>query len=159
MTRQVLRPLEFLALYQGVVIKSCANTPLFPSVVMAQAICESGWGNHVKGRNMFGIKATGPLSPYWDGSYIRCLTHEIENGLLVPVYKNFRDYKNVLDSLYDHNYLILSLPRYKPVLAAQTAIDQCLALQSCGYSPKKSYAQSLIQIIKQYNLFRLDANR
>ena len=151
-----MRPLEFLYKYDGVIKKSVQGTGLLPSVLMAQAILETGWGVTVKANNMFGIKATGPKTPFWDGRWMRCFTHEIVKGAIVPIYCNFRVYDTLEASISDHNLLVTSLARYKKVLTEKTAQGQCTALQVAGYSTSPKYAKTLMVIIRFYTLTDMD---
>ena len=86
--------------------------PLYPSVVIAQAICESGWGQSkimMKANAIFGIKATSS----WKGKVYNANTQECYDG---NTYTNitacFRAYNNLEDSIKDYFDLITGLDRY-----------------------------------------------
>jgi flagellum-specific peptidoglycan hydrolase FlgJ len=151
-----MRPFEFLATYRGPVIKSCIGIAIFPSIKMAQAIIETGYGATVKHNNMFGIKARGDFSPFWHGAKILCNTHETINGVLTPVKDWFRDYASIEDSISDHSWFLIDNPRYSAALLAPTYTLQAIELERAGYATGKGYAKLLIQIINQYKLYQLD---
>ncbi|GCD11873.1 glycoside hydrolase family 73 protein [Clostridium tagluense] len=81
---------------------------ILPSLTIAQAILETGWLQHVKGNNIFGIKWTKDC-----GYEVQELkTHEFINGVKTPMVCKFRKYDSLEDSLLDHGKL-LSFSRYK----------------------------------------------
>ena len=167
---------NFLKQYADDIVSATAGTGLFPSVVIAQAALETGWGDSVKraANNMFGIKGTN-----WKGKVISLNTTEYIGDVKKAVagtgktygsydqavadganrYTIFRVYGSVRESINDHNKLITSSSRYKPVMEATTPEGQARALQACGYSTSANYAQSLINIINQYNLTEYDKKK
>jgi flagellum-specific peptidoglycan hydrolase FlgJ len=151
-----MRPFEFLSLYRGPVIAACRGTGMFPSIKMAQAILETGYGKSIKHNNMFGIKAKGKFSPYWKGLKILCLTHELVKGVLMPKNLYFRDYVSITDSIRDHTFFLIDNPRYKVALMATDFRAQAFELEKAGYATSKGYASELIKIVLQYNLTSLD---
>lgn len=151
-------PALFIMKYRQQIVNACYGTPILPSVTMAQAALETGWGKATVGsaNNLFGIKATGSPNEYWDGSYVTAGTKEDYGSGQVNVTSKFRKYKSTEDSIRDHNRLLMTAARYAPVRNATTAEAQALALQSCGYATAQNYANSLISIIRQHNLTSLD---
>lgn len=156
-----MTPTEFKQKYGNDFAVSCLGSGLFPSVAIAQAAVESGWGKYVAGNNMFGIKATGDPSkfPHWDGSYVTSRTSEFENGGYVRQTSRFRKYLTVGDSVKDRNWLLSHSDRYKSVIAAQTPEDQARAIKACGYATDPYYADKLISIINTYNLKQFDEKK
>ena len=149
----------FIAQYSNAVILSCITNGLFPSVTMAQAALETGWGTSVVGNNLFGIKASGATSPYWKGASVNATTHEVYNGVSALYKLNFRQYASVQDSISDHSYFLKQNGRYANVFSAATPEDQARALQAAGYATDPSYASKLIQIITKYDLKALDKKK
>ena len=165
---------SFIEEYGSAAVRSCAGTGLLPSVVIAQAALETGWGKTVQkaANNMFGIKAT----PKWNGKIISLNTSEYSGGVKksfagtgktygsyaeavssgADTTTLFRAYGSVGESLKDHNRLITESERYKPVLAESTPEGQCDALQKCGYSTSPTYSETLKSIIRQYGLSSYD---
>lgn len=156
-----MTPREFINKYAGEFILATNGTPLLPSVKMAQAALETGWGRSTisTAKNMFGIKATGSKTPYWKGDVYSAKTGEVIGGRYITITDGFRAYSTFSDSIRDHSYLLMSLSRYRPVRNALTAEEQARALQSCGYATDPNYATKLITIISQYNLKELDKKK
>lgn len=156
-----LTPAEFKKKWGNAFVIATLRTPLFPSVKLAQAALETGWGQSVisEANNMFGIKATGQHTPYWNGAFVLASTKEDYGSGQVPVQSKFRKYNSLQDSIQDHSHLLMTLPRYAPVRNAKTPEDQCRALQSCGYATASNYAISLISIINNNNLKEFDQKK
>jgi len=154
---------DFIAKYEAAVISACAGSGIFPSVKMAQAALETGWGKSIEtgNNNMFGIKAQGVKTPYWSGNTIVANTREVIDGVSAQYNLAFRQYATVADSIRDHTYFLQSNPRYKAngVFAATTPEDQCRALQTAGYATDPNYAATLISLINGYNLKQLDQKK
>jgi len=156
-----MTPKEFISKFGEAIIFATQGTPLFPSVKAAQAALETGWGKHTIGdaKNLFGIKATGNKTPYWDGSVYNASTKEVYNGNTVTITGGFRAYQSYSDSIRDHSHLLMTLSRYKPVLAATTPEEQARVIQVAGYATDPDYAKKLIDIINQNDLKQLDKKK
>ena len=156
-----MEPAAFIKKYQDEIIISTYGTSLLPSVKMAQACLETGFGASFIGeaKNLFGIKAAGDYTPYWKGDYVEASTREVFNGSSTVINAKFRKYKSITDSIRDHSYFLTKLDRYKPVLKAKTPEAQAKALQASGYATATNYANSLITIIDNYNLRKLDKRK
>lgn len=129
---------------------------LFPSVAIAQAAVESGWGTTLLARkynNFFGIKALGG----WTGKSVNLSTGEILDGQKVTIKSNFRVYDSMRASLADRNKFLNSYSRYKSVVTATTPEAQIKALGSSGYATATSYTNAIMSIYKQYNLQQYDS--
>lgn len=147
---------EFISRYSKPILYATDYTKIFPSVKIAQAALETGWGKSIIGNNLFGIKATGKTNQYWNGDSITGMTTEYLNGIPYTVSGNFRKYKQLSDSIRDHNLLITENSRYKTALSVTTPEAQSAALKASGYATDPNYATKLISIINQYNLKRFD---
>ena len=156
-----MTPTEFLKKYGDAFVVACEGTKLFPSVKLAQAALESGWGKYAAGNNLFGIKASNKRnSPYWNGDYVESRTTEYENGSFVPTTRKFRKYASISDSIKDHNYFLQTEPRYANIFNAKTPEEQAQALQDAHYAGNNpDYARRLINIINTYNLKRFDEKK
>ena len=125
---------------------------VLPSLTIAQAIEESGWGQSTIGHNIFGIKA----GDNWTGKVKRTKTAEQrKNGSYYQIYDNFRDYDSFEESIEDHAKL-LATPRYKRVIQSKNYVDACKAVKACGYATSLDYAQKLINIVSKYGLNQWD---
>lgn len=141
------------------------TTELFPSVVLAQAILESGLftakgpsGLAIKYNNWFGIKA----SKSWTGKVTPNLSTEEDDGTgnKFTIKAGFRWYDSIEESVKDHNNLFktdFSKSFYKAVLNATTPSEQAQALQGT-YATDSAYASKLNAIITRYNLTQYDKN-
>ena len=120
-------------------------TPLFehkPSVGVAQAILETGWGRHRKGNCYFGIKGDG----------ITFRTREFVNNRDIYILDSFRDYGNSYDAVWDYCEFI-SGSRY----GMSECDNYLMAVQQLDkYATAPDYKEMLISIIKKYNLETLD---
>lgn len=125
---------------------------VLPSLTLAQAILESGWGQSSIGNNIFGIKAGSG----WTGKVQNCQTGEQNpDGSRYTITAAFRDYDSVADSIVDHAEL-LTTDRYQPVINSKNYRDACVAVKQCGYATSLSYSDNLINLIETYGLDQWD---
>jgi len=124
-------------------IDACYNTGLFPSVMMAQGILESGNGKSelaAKYNNHFGIKDSGK----WVGGTVILPTKEEVNGKSVSINAKFRTYYNSFDGFVDRVNFLKNNPRYTNagVFSAKTPEEQAEALLKAGYATQKQLCRS-----------------
>lgn len=133
---------------------------ILPSITMAQAILESGWGkselaqNH---NNLFGIKADSR----WNGAVATIATKENYND---SIEANFRKYNSIDDSIDDHGKFLYENSRYKEngLFEGKNYKSQAQALENAGYSTAKDedgeliYGDKLMGVIQNYNLMLWD---
>lgn len=133
---------------------------ILPSITMAQAILESGWGNSelaVTHNNLFGIKA----DLRWNGAIATIVTSENYNDSTVA---NFRKYDSINESIEDHGKFLYENSRYAEygLFDGKDYKSQAQALEDAGYSTVKNengetiYADKLISLIEKYNLMQYD---
>lgn len=130
--------------------------PLFSSVVIAQAICESGWGQSklmMKANAIFGIKA----GTNWKGKVYNAKTQECYDG---KTYTNitacFRAYDSLAESVSDYFDLITKLERYRKACVAETPLECITAIKNGGYATSPTYIETIMAIIKDNNLTKYD---
>ena len=145
----------FIDTYKQDFVDACYGTGLFPSVAIAQAALESGWGSSLlstKYNAFFGIKA----QPGYIGSKVLLDSAEGDNKVMQKSY--FRTYNNFFDSLVDRNNFLKEQPRYTKagVFTAKTPDEQARALQAAGYAQNSNYADQIITLINQNNLRDID---
>lgn len=129
---------------------------ILPSVTIAQAILESNWGKSdlaINGNNLFGIKS----SPDWKGEIYSKKTNEQKpTGEVYVITANFRKYKNIIESIKDHDKFFVSTPwrtkNYERVLNAKNYKEQAEALRACGYATDINYGNKLINLIERLGL-------
>lgn len=118
------------------------------SITLAQGILESGAGNSElarKSNNHFGIKCHD-----WKGASVR---HDDDlRG------ECFRKYKNPEQSYEDHARFLTERPRYASLFKLKVTDYKGWAkgLQICGYATDRAYANRLIKLIEDYDLYRYD---
>ncbi len=166
-------------------IPLAADGHLYPSVMTAQAILESSWGESglsVKANNLFGIKKGN-----WSGEVYQAVTAEaahkngkytgyrtqaeanaggkaqvldLKKGQYYWIITPFRKYSSQQDSLA--NYVsVLSQSGYADVRRTQAKDYKSSAkalVDEVGwkYATDPKYAQSIINVIETYNLQALD---
>lgn len=130
--------------------------PLFSSVVIAQAICESGWGQSkimMKANAIFGIKATSS----WKGKVYNANTQECYDG---STYTNitacFRAYDSLAESIADYFDLILGLSRYQGAINKSSPLECITAIKNGGYATSPTYINTIMSIINSNNLTKYD---
>lgn len=132
------------------------GNPLFSSVVIAQAICESGWGQAtimMKANAIFGIKATSS----WKGRVYNANTKECYDGVnYTNINACFRAYNSLEESIKDYFDLILGLSRYKNAINCSSPLECITAIKNGGYATSPSYINTIIAIIKDNNLTKYD---
>ena len=149
---------EFLETVAKLVVKenNRRGKPLFPSVVIAQAICESGWGQSqimMKANAIFGIKATSN----WKGKVYNANTKECYDG---ATYTNinacFRAYNNLQESISDYFDLITKAERYRKACVANSPLECITAIKNGGYATSPTYINTIMSIINSNNLTKYD---
>ena len=132
------------------------GNPLFSSVVIAQAICESGWGQSkimMKANAIFGIKATSS----WKGKVYNANTQECYDG---STYTNitacFRAYNSLAESISDYFDLITKSERYRKACVSNSPLECITAIKNGGYATSPTYINTIMSIINNNNLTKYD---
>ena len=132
------------------------GNPLFSSVVIAQAICESGWGQSkimMKANAIFGIKATSN----WKGKVYNAKTQECYDG---STYTNitacFRAYNSLAESISDYFDLITKSERYRKACVSNSPLECITAIKNGGYATSPTYINTIMSIINSNNLTKYD---
>jgi flagellum-specific peptidoglycan hydrolase FlgJ len=148
---------EFIEMIAPIAVKlRLENSPIYPSVRIAQAIHETG-GNLNAWNNLVGYKVgNGVLTPYWQGDRVSTTTWEVIGGIRYDnVPGDFRAYPT-LEAGFRVQDLLFGSPRYANVRIARSPGEQVKALQSSGYATDLSYASKLNTIIQTYGLTHFD---
>ncbi|MCL0330105.1 glycoside hydrolase family 73 protein [Apilactobacillus xinyiensis] len=136
---------------------SIANkNDLFPSIMMAQAALESGYGTSslaVSANNYFGIKGN------YQGQSNSMNTSEYGSNGAYNTTANFRKYPSPAESLQDYA-TFLNTPRYSNVHRSVAGTYQIAAqnLVQDGYATDPNYSFKLIKLINDNALFTFDNN-
>jgi flagellum-specific peptidoglycan hydrolase FlgJ len=132
------------------------QTGVPPSIILAVAGLESGWGGSElaqHGNNHFGIKAKSNQHPR------KCLsTTEFYRRKRHRVRACFRAYFQPQDSFHDFASMLRADPRYESLFNIRSADYESWAegLASCGYATDPKYAQKLIRLVRKYRLDLVD---
>ena len=130
--------------------------PLFNSVVIAQAICESAWGQSqimMKANAIFGIKAFSS----WKGKVYNSKTKECYDGSsYTTIDACFRAYDNLQDSISDYFDLITRSERYRKACVASSPLECITAIKNGGYATSPTYINTIMSIINSNNLEKYD---
>ena len=139
---------------------------VLPSVVLAQAIKESAWGQSELARNakaLFGIKKNG-----WQGQiYIKDAVEQNKDGQYQVVGDvEWRRYDSWFESIIDHNHYIATRkvgsqkePNWIKVVGCEDYVLAVQYLQNAKYpyATSLTYEQSLISVyIERYKLNQFD---
>lgn len=139
---------EYIKTYKDLAIFHAKKDKVPASIKLAQGLLETGGGRSrlaTQANNHFGIKCHG-----WGGDFI--LADDDAKG------ECFRKYATVEDSFEDHSAFLLRYSRYAFLFKLELTDYKGWArgLQDAGYATSKSYANSLIKLIDDYQLYRYD---
>jgi LysM repeat protein len=142
---------KYVKTYSSLAIEQQKKYRIPASITLAQGILESGAGQSDLARrsnNHFGIKCHSD----WNGG--RVYHDDDLRG------ECFRQYKRVEDSYKDHSEF-LKRSRYESLFRLQITDYKSWAkgLQKCGYATDRAYANKLIKLIEDYELYRFDTEK
>ena len=133
---------------------------LLPSVLIAQACLESGYGQSALAatyHNHFGLKVgSGTNYGGWNGQRITLKTGEVVNGQKVTVSGTFKCFGSLQQCIIERNGLLSSTNRYRPCLKETTPRGQIMAICNGGYATAENYVPAIMEIIESNNLERFD---
>ena len=140
---------EYIKKYKEMAIRQMKLSGIPASIIMAQACLESGNGNSrlaTEANNHFGIKChatwTGPTIRHDDDAKQEC----------------FRKYDNPEGSFSDHSDFLRYRDRYAFLfnLPRDDYKAWAVGLKQAGYATNPTYAEQLIKIIEENELYKLD---
>jgi flagellum-specific peptidoglycan hydrolase FlgJ len=130
------------------------------SVVIAQAVLETGWGTSQlahSARNYFGMTC-GPngAGPIATGCYVGSDRVCDDTGCW-PSAASFRVYGSLADSVSDHGQQLKTNRRYKAAYKARSRPETFVKrMAKAGYATDPGYGQRVIRIMKKYKLNKYD---
>jgi Mannosyl-glycoprotein endo-beta-N-acetylglucosaminidase len=169
--------LAFIALTLSTSAKNSSNTPTIhhyilkyghiaqtesfksgipASIILAQAILESGFGNSdlsKRSNNHFGIKWKSKE----DGDFVSALDDDYDkDGKRIA--SRFVKYDSPIASFRHHSRFISQKRHYRPLFkyGRTDFINWAYGLKVCGYSTDSDYGTKLIKLIRLYNLDSYD---
>jgi len=132
-------------------------TGLPASILSAQCILETGWGEHIPtdihtkkfSYNLFGIKGKGS-----NGS-VDIYTHEYINGERIKIIAKFRAYNDYSESFIDYGNLILGAKRYKQAVINKDDPERYIyEIWKAGYATDPKYPEKILRIAKSCGLIK-----
>ena len=133
---------RFAAVILPSIRAAAARLGVAPRALLAQAALETGWGRHMPGNNLFGIKGQTAAR---DG--FTALTQEFRHGVARAETAVFRAYDRVSASVHDYANLLLGDGRYRGVRGLGNDIPAfAQALQHAGYATDPQYASKLVAV-------------
>ena len=140
---------DYVKKYAPLAVEQMKKYKVPASITLAQGLLESGAGRSLLARrsnNHFGIKCHG-----WRG---RKVYHDDD-----AEDECFRAYREVEDSYEDHSKFLVSGPRYAFLFKLKSTDYKGWAkgLKKAGYATDPSYANRLITIIEDYELYKYDS--
>lgn len=143
---------KYIQKYSDLAIQHQKKYRIPASITLAQGLLESGAGQSTLARrsnNHFGIKCHSD----WRGGKVY---HDDDlRG------ECFRKYKRVEDSYEDHSRFLAERSRYARLfkLNIKDYKGWAKGLQKCGYATDRAYANKLIKVIEDYELYRFDSEK
>ena len=142
---------EYVSVYEKIAIQQMNQYNIPASITMAQGILESGSGNSTLARtanNHFGIKCHTD----WKGEKVY-LDDDSKNEC-------FRSYPKVEDSYIDHSMFLVTRKRYESLFSLSLTDYKGWAhgLKAAGYATNPKYAEQLIKLIEELELYKLDGS-
>lgn len=123
------------------------------AAILAQAICESNWGNSSLGKkyhNYFGMKCGSK----WNGKAVNLRTNEeYQPGTLTSIMAMFRAYDTIEEGIKGY-FDFISTSRYADLKTATTSYMYIQRIKADGYATSSTYAKTLSSIIDTYGLLR-----
>ena len=145
---------HFLAQIVPAVLPAARDWHVPPSITLAQAILESGWGRSrlsARHHNLFGVKAGS------SDQKVRMASHEHRWGRLRASRETFRTYADKGESIAHHARLLGEDRRYahaRPVWTNGRAFLKAIAPR---YASSPTYVEKVSEIVDCYGLDRWDA--
>ena len=140
---------DYIDKYSPIAVKHMQKHRIPASITLAQGLLESGAGQSQltkRSNNHFGIKC----HRNWKGGRVYA-KDDTPNDC-------FRKYRRAEESFEDHSQFLVQGARYK-VLFNLSPTDYkgwARGLQKTGYATDRAYANKLIKLIEDYQLYRFD---
>ena len=140
---------EYIKKYEQTAIREMKKSGIPASITMAQALLESSNGRSdlaLTANNHFGIKC----HLTWEGNRFYYDDDALDEC--------FRAYKRVKDSYEDHSLFLMTRSRYDFLFDLDPTNYKAWSkgLKKAGYATNPRYADMLIKIIEDNELYRLD---
>ena len=156
-----LTPDEFIAASVSGAQRGWREYGVPPSVTIAQAILESGWGRSglaAVDRNYFGIKCqNGNHGKLADGCHVYRTTECTKAGKCFATSATFRTYPSQSHSFRDHGSFLRVNSRYAGAFAHSKDANKFIwAVWKAGYATDPNYYTKVTGIMASYDLYQYD---
>ncbi|BFU44128.1 sporangiospore maturation cell wall hydrolase GsmA [Krasilnikovia sp. MM14-A1004] len=156
-----LTPEQFIARSVSGAQRGWRDYGVPPSVTIAQAILESGWGRSdlsVADRNFFGIKCfNGNHGPLASGCHTYQTQECTKAGKCFVTTASFRTYASQANSYRDHGYFLRVNSRYKPAFKYTRSANKFIwTVWKAGYATDPNYYTKITGIMSRWGLYRYD---
>jgi len=147
---------DYIATYKRIAMDEMERVGVPASIKMAQALLESGAGTSTlatQANNHFGIKCGNN----WNGKTMYRKDDDYDDkGKLIA--SCFRKYESVSSSFRAHSQFLLDNRRYAFLFELDPTDYKGWArgLKKAGYATSSTYANKLIQLIEEYELYLFD---
>jgi flagellum-specific peptidoglycan hydrolase FlgJ len=124
-----------------------------PSITLAQAILESGWGRSGLAKahhNLFGMKSGA------SSNGVRLKTREVTNGIATHQQARFRTYEGWHQSITDHGSLLSNDPRYAKARTNWEHWPLFLKTLAPVYATDPQYIEHISSLVEDYHLDKWD---
>jgi hypothetical protein len=143
---------NYIRQYSDLAVRHQKKYRIPASITLAQGLLESGAGRSelaLKSNNHFGIKCHAD----WKGAKVY-YDDDKKNEC-------FRKYKTVEESYEDHSLFLTKGTRYAGLFKSDIKNYKAWAkgLQEAGYATDRAYANRLIKLIEDYELYRYDSDK
>ncbi|MGY4719344.1 glucosaminidase domain-containing protein [Naumannella huperziae] len=140
--------------------ESMEATGVPASVIMGQAILESGWGTSALSNwsgNYFGIKCGSTTSPRQNGCVSKETQEFYEPDKPTTEVAEFRSYATARDSFLDHGEFLRETPRYAGAFDHTDDPEEFITeVREAGYATDPKYSEMVISLMRDHDLFRYD---
>lgn len=135
--------------------KNYSRYGILPSMTVAQAILESGWGESELSAlyyNFFGMRADSTYT----GESVVLRTGEEIDGIMIKMDGEFRAYHSFEEGIEGYYQFITGYERYSNLIWETDYRTACYKIKDDGWATAGNYAECLIDIIESYDLTRFD---
>lgn len=155
------RQIDFINLVAPIAVRQAKKHDhlLFPSVTVAQAAHESGWGTStkmVKANALYGIKVGKSAYKFgtaWTGAAYKTGTTEYYDGKNpTKIVDYFRAYDSIEAATEDYMDMLCHAARYKKALGRKTPLESITAIVTGGYATGPDYVAHIMATINNANL-------
>lgn len=146
---------EFIEAIGKAAVKYYPTYKILPSLTIAQACLESGWGKTGLAKechNYFGMKWTSTCGT----DFKEYKTGEQKpDGTPYTISAKFRKYASVADGIKGY-YDFIDYPRYRNLKGITDYREACHTIKDDGWATDISYTNKLITMVQTYNLWEYD---